>query len=806
MPMIRELNPNKLRRKLTLSEKQCRQIRQDAPLRFFVGQQRAKEAFDFGIENKGQGFNIYVSGYPGSGKLTAIKHFLQEKAKKDETPGDYCYVNNFDDPYCPKMLKLEKGGAHVFRNEMAKLIEEAQSALLRAFESKEYANKRQEITDEYKKREIDLFKQIDDKASANHFAIRRTPIEIIVVPTDEKDDPISDKAFSKMSKKKQEEIIHRRNILMDEVNSLLRKNRELERELNDALVDLDNSVALYSIEELLEELRNKYKKNKEVVAHLDDVKNRIIAMLSDFLRSSMQKRNSSASDDNQWLEFDVNVITDNTELEGAPIIMEFNPTYFNLFGKVEHESEMGTLITDFTLIRGGALHKANGGYLILPLKELLLNYFSWDSLKRALKNEEVVIEDAGERFGFMSAKSLKPEPIPLNVQIVLIGSPWLYHLLYQWDEDFKELFRVKAEFDTSMEYSIENSKDFASVIFKIEKEQDLLPLNHAAVGRMLEESCRLADDQHRLSIRFGELGKILREADHYARRDACDEIDSGHIDKAIESKYFRSNLIQEKINDLIRRNTLMIELEGSKIGQINGISVIDLGDISFGRPNKITVSVASGKEGLIDIEREVKLGGPLHSKGVLILNGYLNEHYGQDEQISLVASLVFEQSYSEIEGDSASSAELYAILSGLSKIPVKQGIAVTGSVNQKGEVQPIGAVNEKIEGYFEVCRQHGLTGEQGVVIPQSNMDNLMLKPEVVGAVEKGKFHIWAVSTIDQGLEILTGFKAGKKLKQGGFTKNSVHYRVDQRIKAFNQNLSVRQKKKRGESHPSIGQQ
>lgn len=786
--MIRELSPDKLRRKPTLSEKQCRQIRQEAPLRFFVGQQRAKEAFEFGIGNKGQGFNIYVSGYPGSGKLTAIKHFLQEKAKGEESPGDCCYVNNFADPYCPKMLKLEKGGARVFRDEITKLIEEAQSALLKAFESKEYANKRQEIIEEYKKREIELFKQIDENASANHFAIRRTPIEIMVVPTDEKGNPISDKIFSKMSKKKQEEIVHRRNILMDEVNSLLRKNRDLERELNSALVDLDNSVAMYSIEALIEELRNKYKKNRAVVQHLEDIKDQIIGKLADFLRSSMQKSNSSGKDEEKWLEFDVNVITDNSELEGAPIIMEFNPTYFNLFGKVEHESEMGTLVTDFTLIRGGSLHRANGGYLIIPLKDLLLNYFSWDSLKRALKNEEVVIEDAGERFGFMSAKSLKPDPMSLNVQIVLIGSPWLYHLLYQWDEDFKELFRVKAEFDTSMEYSIENSKDFASVIFKIEKEQKLLPLNHAAIGRMLEESCRLADDQHRISIRFGELSKILREADHYARKEVLEEIDSIHIDKAIESKYFRSNLIQEKINDLIRRNTLMIELEGSKVGQINGISVIDLGDIRFGRPNKITVSVASGKQGLIDIEREVKLGGPIHSKGVLILNGYLNAHYGQDKQISLVASLVFEQSYSEIEGDSASSAELYAILSGLSEVSLEQGIAVTGSVNQKGEIQPIGAVNEKIEGYYEVCRQYGLNKRQGVIIPKSNVDNLMLKPEVVSAVNEGLFHIWAVDTIDQGLEILTGCKAGKKLKRGSFSLNSIHYLVDQRIKSLSGNL------------------
>ncbi len=794
MTMVRELSPDKLRRKLTFAEKQCRQIRKEASLRFFVGQKRAKEAFEFGIGNKGPGFNIYVSGYPGSGKLTAIKYFLQEKAKTEPTPGDWCYVNNFRDPFCPKMLRLGKGGARVFKNEIAKLIEEAQHALLKAFESKEYGNKRQEITDGYKKKEMQLFKLIHDKARANHFAISRTPIEIIVVPTDDQGNPISDKVFAKLSKKKQEEIIHRRNILMDEVNTLLRQNRELERERNDTLVDLDKSVALYSIELLLEELREKYKRNQEVVQHLEDIKDQIIAKLGSFLASSMQKRNSPGENEKKWMEFDVNVITDNTELEGAPIIMEFNPTYFNLFGKVEHESHMGTLVTDFTLIRGGSLHRANGGYLIIPLRELLQNYFSWDSLKRALKNGEVVIEDASERFGFMSAKSLKPDPMPLSVQIILIGPPWLYHLLYQWDEDFKELFRVKAEFDTSMEYSLENSRDFASVIFKIEQENELLPLNHEAVGRVLEESCRLANDQHRISIRFGELGKILREADHYAKTEASEEIRAEHVDRAIESKYYRSNLVQEKINDLIRRGTLMIDLEGSKVGQINGISVIDLGDIRFGRPNKITVSVASGKQGIIDIEREVKLGGPLHSKGVLILNGYLNQHYGQDKEISLVASLVFEQSYSEVEGDSASSAELYAILSGLAEIPVKQGIAVTGSVNQKGEVQPIGAVNEKIEGYFEVCRQHGLNSEQGVIVPRSNMDNLMLKPEVISAVEEGRFHIWAVDTIDQGLEILTGCKAGNALKKGGFTKNSIHCLVDQRIRALNRNLSGKEKK------------
>jgi lon-related putative ATP-dependent protease len=704
-------------------------------------------------------------------------------------------VNNFKDPYCPKKLLLDKGGAKVFRDEMNKLIDEAQTALLRAFESKEYADKRQSLMDDHKQKEMNLFKGIHEKASSKNFVISRTPIEIIVVPVDARGNPIDNKSFSQLDKKQQEDLMQKRDELMEELKSLLRENRELERQSQDALIELDRSVALYAIELILEELKEKYNKKEDVLAHLEAVKKNIMDNLGAFLNAAGPRGDSDDDQEKKWLEYDVNILTDNSKLEGAPIVMETNPTYHNLFGKVEQESYMGTLVTDFTLIRGGSLHKANGGYLIIPLKELLMNYFSYDSLKRALKTGHVNIEDASDRFGFMSAKSLKPDPIPLSVQIILIGSPILYHMLYKWDEDFNELFRVKAEFDTSMPYSAENAYDFAGVIHNIEKENGLLSINNRGLVRILEESLRLAGDQKRISIRFGELGKILQEANHYALLDSRNEIDAADLERAIEYKYFRSNLIQEKINEMIRRNTLMIDLQGSKTGQINAIPVIDLGDIMFGRPNKITVSMATGKEGLVDIEREVKLGGPIHSKGVLILNGYLREHYGQDKLISLMACLVFEQSYSEIEGDSASSAELYAILSALSGLPINQGIAVTGSVNQKGEVQPIGAVNEKVEGYFEVCRQHGLTGDQGVILPKANQDNLMLKPGVVKAVNDGKFHIWAVDTIDQGIEILTDCPAGRKLKRGSFTKDSVHYRVDQRIRDLNEPLSDKKRKK-----------
>ncbi|MBT8308047.1 MAG: AAA family ATPase [Maribacter sp.] len=787
--MVRALKPDQLRRTVPTTAVNRKQLKKEYPLKPLIGQARALKALEFGIGNKSGGFNIYVSGYPGSGKLKAVNHFLEEKTKLEPSPGDWCYVNNFKDSYFPKKLSLPKGGAEIFKNEIKILIEEVKNSLIRAFESKEYADKRQGIISNFQQKEIELFRDIHKKAKANNIVIKRTPIELIALPVDESGTPIADEKFRQLDSKQQEEILNNQDKIKEELIGLLRKNRDLERASNAALLRLEEKVALYAIEALLEELQEKYMEFYDVLNFLEDVKRDITENLTDFLDVSMPQGKFSTRSDAKLVKYAVNVITDNSHLNGSPIIMELNPTYNNLFGKVEHESDMGTLITNFTLIRGGSLHRANGGYLIIPLKELLLNYFSWDSLKRALNNNEIIIEDANERYGFLSAKSLKPDPIPLNVQIILIGSPRWYYLLYDFDEDFKELFKVKAEFDTSMDYSVQNIKDFATVIHKIERENDFLPLTDKAMASVVEQASRMAQDQHKISIKFGEISNILHEAHHYAQLDSQDEISSEQILKAVDTKYYRSNLIQEKINEMIRRKKLMIELTKSKIGQINGISIIDLGDIAFGRPNKITASVASGKVGLVDIEREAKLAGPIHTKGVLILMGYLAEKYAQNRPISLFASLVFEQSYSEIEGDSASSAELYAILSSLSQLPIKQGIAVTGAINQKGELQAVGAINEKIEGFFEVCSQSGLSGEQGVIIPKSNIENLMLKPNIVQTIKEGKFQIWAIETIDEGIEILTGRPAGKLLKNGSYTKNSMHYLVDQRIVQLNKNIN-----------------
>lgn len=786
--MIHQLKPQELRKGMVTKKIDWKQIREKEPSKLLIGQERALKSLEFGIGNKRGGFNIFVSGYPGSGKLKAVNHFLEEKAKLEVTPDDWCYVNNFQDSFYPKKLKLPNGGGQTFKLEIQRLINEIQKILLNAFESKEYHDRKEQIIDDFRQKEKELFRNIHQKAKEHNFAVTRTPIEILVIPTDDKGMHLNDEKFNKLGKKQRDNILKKQSELKKELFELIRKNRELERASNESLLELDENIAAYAIDTLLQELNDKYKDFGDVILYLNEIKKDIISSLHSFLKASINQDRLEYKQEIIFQKYDVNVITDNTDVSGAPIVLELNPTLNNLFGKVEHESYMGTLITNFSLIRGGALHKANGGYLIITLKDLLMSYFSWDSLKRALKNNEIVIEDAREQFGIISAKSLKPEPIPLDIQVILIGSPRLYYLLYELDEDFKELFKVKAEFDTSMDYSLQNIKDFAGVTYRIQKENDLYPIDDTAMCKLVEHASRMAEDREKISIKFREIRDIIHEADHYARMAKKEKIGAEDIKEAIEARYYRSNLIQDKINELIKKGRLMIDLDKSKVGQINGISVLDLGDIRFGRPNKITASIASGKVGLIDIEREAKLAGPIHTKGILILQGYLLEKYGQDKALSLFASLVFEQSYSEIEGDSASCAELFALLSSLAQLPIKQGIAVTGSINQKGELQPVGAINQKIEGFYEVCSQSGLNGNQGVIIPMPNLENLMIKEEVLIAVKNGQFHIWAIDNVDDGLKILTGLTAGKRLQGGSFSKNSVHYKVDERLRELNRNI------------------
>jgi lon-related putative ATP-dependent protease len=598
---------------------------------------------------------------------------------------------------------------------------------------------------------------------------------------------MTDQEFSNLPKSEQDSIRSKQNQFADEIKTALQETHKLERNASKELATLEKEVAEYTINNMMSEMEERYIGIQAVQDFLHAVKNDILENLAEFLLSHKPGISQSTIKGNDFLKrYEVNILVDNSAQQGAPVVFENNPTYNNLVGRVEKESIMGTLVTDFTMIRSGALHNANGGYLIIRADELFKNYFSWDAVKRAIRNKEIMIEEAADQLGYLTTETLKPEAIPLQVKIILVGNPLYYYLLYAYDPDFRALFKIKADFDIEMDRSEENLANYIFFVRQLTENENLALADHGALAKLIEFGSRLAGNKGKLSSRFDDIADILREANHYTKQDGAATILASHIKKAIEEKIYRSNLIQEKLNELIEKKQIFIDFEGSKTGQVNGLSIIDLGDISFGKPSRITCTVNLGRGGIIAIEREAELSGPIHTKGVLILTGYLAEKYFQDVPVSLSARLVFEQSYAEIEGDSASSAELYAILSNLSRLPIKQGIAVTGSVNQKGEVQAIGGVNEKIEGYFEVCKIVGLTGEQGVLIPSANIPNLMLKEDIVEAVGTGKFRIWAVDTIDDGIEILTGLKAGTINEEGTvFSKvNDMIFTYADKLKKF----------------------
>jgi lon-related putative ATP-dependent protease len=785
--MLLPLQASLLKRTYATKEIPEETIVEGRPLKAIIGQERAVRALQFGLGNKSPGFNVFVSGHPGEDTMEAIRHFLEDLAAREERPSDWCYVNNFEDPYCPRRLKLPPGMARSFKNDIRKFMEEAQHALIAAFESDEFADKREEVNKIFQKKERELFKGIQEKAQEDNFIIKRTPLEIVAVPlVDNK--AMTDEEFFQLPKEEREVILEKQEVFQKDLKVVIRRKRELDRNYAEAAYDLEQRIALLAIDTLLEELEEKYAEEEEVLAFLKDLKQNMLDNLAQFLGGQQPQNPTSQMQEEAFLNsFDVNILVDNGQGKGAPIVFELNPTYNNLFGKVEKESYMGALVTDFTLIRPGSLHAANGGYLVLPVEELLMDYSAWEGLKRALRNRRIVIEDAGERFSFISTKSLKPEPIPLDLQVILIGRAHYFYWLYEWDDDFQDLFKVKADFDSTMLSSTENIRDFVGFIYHHCKEEELLPISREGVIAVLEYAHRMAEHQERLSLHFGKISDLLQEAGHYASRKQLKEIDRSCIRQAIEEQRFRSNLWETKMQEYVKEGVVLIDVESLQVGQLNGLSVIDMGDVSFGRPSRITVSLSVGKEGIVDIEREAKLGGSLHTKGILILTGYLNSIFGRDKSLSLSAQLVFEQSYSEIDGDSASCAELMAILSALADLPIRQGIAVTGSVNQNGQVQAVGGINEKIEGFFDLCRERELTGKQGVIIPQANVKSLSLKDDVIQAVEKGDFHIWAIQKVEEGVEILMGLKAGKiewRADKGKmhFEPSSVFDRVNKRLK------------------------
>ncbi len=789
--MVNELPPESLRKVCDARFIRCKSTEELMPIREIIGQERAVRALKFGLGIKDHGFNIYVAGYPGTGRKTAVKNFVEEIARGKPVPPDWCYVNNFSNQYEPKALQLPAGKGKEFRDSVKRLIENIRTALPKAFESEDYASRREATIRTLEKQRKELIDKLNAKAQQEGFVIQSTPIGLLLIPVIN-GKPLSQEELIGLPQETKEKIQEKREKLESELRSTMRQFLDMERKIGEALKKLNREVALYAIGHLVEELIEKYADNSEITGYLNDVRNDILDNLSQFIkRGEPQQRLPFPvpwMKETRFRKYTVNVVVDNSDCKGAPVIMETNPNYQNLVGRTEKEAQFGALVTDFTMIRGGSLHKANNGFLIIPVEELLRNQFSYEGLKRALRDEKIVIEEPQERYGFISTKSLKPEPIPLAVKVILIGNPYLYQQLFILDADFKELFKVKAEFDTTMARTEENVKKYAAFVCMLCEKENLKHLDGSALAQLVEYSQRIAEDQQKLSTRFAEVADIVREANFYATQENSNVVTGDHVEKAIEEKIYRSKLIQEKIQEMISRGVLLIDTEAEKVGQVNGLSVMGLGDFAFGNPSRVTASIGLGREGVIDIEREAKMGGPIHTKGVLILSGYLNEKYAQDKPLSLSARLVFEQSYGGVEGDSASSTELYAMLSALSGLPIKQRIAVTGSVNQKGEVQAIGGVNEKIEGFFEVCKAKGFSGQQGVMIPDSNVQNLMLKEEIVDAVKAGKFHIYSAKTIDEGIEILTGVKAGERRQDGTFEEETVNYKVDKQLKDMAEKL------------------
>jgi lon-related putative ATP-dependent protease len=783
--MARELASDEVRRTCDPEVINVKTTRECSPLEGIIGQRRAVEALQFGLDMPSGGFNVFVAGRPGTGKTTAVKAFLEERAKNQPTPSDWCYVNNFADPQCPKALRLPAGRGRTFRWDVRKFVELAQKEIGDAFESEQYAERRKNAQAEIEARRKALFAKMEEQAKGAGFLLQVTPMGIAYVPLIE-GKPLDQQSFMALSQEVKEELEEKQKALQDDTSGTLKEIRKLAREAADRIQKMDREVAMFVLGPLVDDMMEGYGDIPEVAAHMKAIRDDMLEHIHDARHNQADAEGESVKVagglKRPAVKYEVNVVVDNSGGEGAPVVSELNPTYQDLFGRIEKEAQMGALRTDFTLIRAGSIHKANGGYLVLPVQEVLRNPLAWDGLKRAIRNEEIVIEELGERMGFVSTRGLQPEPIPLSVKIILIGNPMLYHLLYTQDEDFNELFKVKADFDVQMDRTEENMRDYVSFVCTLCEKEELRPLDREAAAKVVEFGSRQANDQYKLSTHFAQVADLVRETNFWAGKDDAEHAGAVHVQKAIEQKTYRSSLVQERIQEMINRGTLLIDTTAEAVGQVNGLAVISIGDNAFGRPNRITASIGMGRGGILDIEREAKLGGNIHTKGVLILSGYLVKQYAHDKPLSLSARLVFEQSYDGVDGDSASSTELYALLSALSGVPIKQGIAVTGSVNQQGEVQAIGGVNEKIEGFYEVCKAKGLTGDQGVMIPESNVKNLMLKEDVVKAVSDGHFHIWPVKTINEGIEVLTGVPAGSRGDDGLFSEGSVHARVDRRLR------------------------
>ncbi|MEW5722995.1 MAG: ATP-binding protein [Thermodesulfobacteriota bacterium] len=764
-----------------------------------ISQERALSALKFGMKMSGKDYNVFVAGEPRTGLTYLTRTFLKEAAVTESTPPDWCYVHNFKNPDEPQALSLPAGRAKELARDMEELVEELKAKIPEVFEGEDYRHRREEIYKEFTRNRNAILGALDEKVKGAGFILNMTQEGMMIMPAVD-GQPMTEEHLDRMTDEEKERLRIKSGELQEEMNDSVMVIRRMERELKQKAKDLDRRVALAAVGYLIDELQEKYEGQRPVLSYLLAVKNDVVRNLDDFVRKEQPPMPfPMAQAEPDFTRYKVNVLIDNSEIEGAPVVYEVNPTYNNLFGVMERKASFGALFTDFTMIRPGAMHRANGGYLVLQARDLLKWFISWEALKRAVKNREIRIEDPSEMLGMIATKGIKPQPIPLRVKVLLIGEPHLYHLLYFHDEQFQKLFKVKAHLDDLVDRTDEEVQKYISFAAKIVDQRGLRHVDKTGLARLMEYGVEVAGRQKKLTLQMSLIRDILREADYWAAEDGVALIGREQVDKAVRHKKLRSNLVEDRMQEFILDGYVNVETDGFKVGQINGLSVYDLGDHSFGRPSRITAAISLGRQGVVNIDRESKLSGNLHTKGVLIMEGYLRGHYALDRPLSLSATLVFEQSYGLVDGDSASAAELFALLSRLSNVGLQQSLAVTGAISQQGEIQPIGGVNQKIEGFYEVCQARGLNGCQGVIIPKANVPDLMLKGQVIEAVRAGRFAIYAVGHADEALEILTGMTAGERGGDGQFPEGTLNHLVEDKLQELAEKAKAFMKEGEGEA-------
>ncbi|XOZ33618.1 Lon protease family protein [Halomonadaceae bacterium KBTZ08] len=749
-----------------------------------LGQERALDALTFGTGMPGNGYNLFVLGPQGYGKHDVVERFLNERAASEAVPNDWCYLYDFEQPNTPKLVDMPAGQGDQLRKDLDQLAEDLRSAVPATFESDEYQNRLQEIRQEFRQKQQDAFKEIQDEAESKRIALMQSQTGFSFAPKKANGEVMSAEEFQNLEKSVRDRLQEDIEALQAKLQNLVQQVPKWQKETQEKVRELNQQMANLAVGERIGAFKESYNDYPRVQSHLDAIQQDVVDHVEVFAGQQDEKNQMGMMQ--VLARYGANVLVNHANQDGAPVRYEDLPTHQRLVGRVEHRVQQGALLTDFRLIRAGTLHTANGGYVVIDARKLLMQPLAWESLKRALYSQKVRIESPEQLFSVMSTESLEPEPMPLSVKVVLIGDRLLYYLLAAYDPDFMELFKIQADFEEDLARTEDNEQLYARLIATMAQRAELAPLQRDAMARLIEHASRLAGDRERLTAQQRTLGELLREAAFWAREDGASSVGADHIQKAIDQKTHRSGRIRDQMDRSIQRGILMVTTSGEAVGQINGLSVMQLGDSAFGRPTRITATARLGAGKVVDIERDANLSGDIHAKGVMILSHCLAGRYARDRPLSLSASLAFEQNYAMVDGDSASVAELCALLSVLGDAPLKQGVAVTGSVNQMGEVQPVGGVNEKIEGFFEVCQARGLDGQHGVILPAANVEHLMLRSDVREAVDQGRFHVYPASTVDEVLALLTDLEPGERDAQGFYPPGSLNRRVEDRLIDFSE--------------------